>query len=424
MSKLHSFLAGWLAFAIVWTGATGLRLPGLPFGPGEVLLATWLAFVGFLLLRGLKVHLGPTFRVFLLYWLVAFTLLGLGALVASATGRMNIDSAGHDTLAFVLQAMFVCSAVMFVDDKAFYVAVARRTLFLFAFFATGILVVGYISPGVLGFEIWYGGIRYSGWANNPNQMALFALPMPFIGWYLLRQARGFASRLAYVIAIGACIVVGIETKSDGLRVAWLGSTSLLGLWAWYSSLVTPRGRFLYITFVIAPIVAVSMTIAFGEEFVDRLELAVHDMYEEGDQGEGRVVRWTNGIRAIMQSPLVGFGPGRYSGETAPFQDKEAHNSLIDWGASTGVLGIILHLSMLGWCVLRVLRAGELALLGVLIALTGFNMFGYSLRQPVYWLLLVLVVMLSTERTPGRARAAAALPPGAPDTARARLSAQH
>jgi O-antigen ligase len=424
MSKHHSLLASWLALAIMTTSATDLRLPGLPLGPGELFLASWLMFFGLLLLRGFKITLGPTFRMFLLYWLAALGLLGLGAVVGSATGRTDPNSSVHDAVAFTLQAVFVCSAVTFVGEKEFYVAVARRLLFLFAFFATAILIIGLITPSLFGYRIWYGGIRYAGWANNPNQMALFALGMPFLGWYLMQRTRGFGSRLPYIVAICACIWVGIETKSDGLRVSWLGSMTFLGLWAWYRSLLTQRGRFLYVSVLIVPIAAVSMAIAFGQEFVDRLELAVQDMYEEGDQGEGRVVRWTNGTRAIMQSPLVGFGPGSYSGELGPFESKEAHNSLIDWGASTGVLGLLLHLSLYGWCVVRCLRAGQLTLFAMLIALAGASMFGYYLRQPVYWMLLVLAVMLSTRPTPVRSPGVALGSRDAPDPTRAGLSAQH
>lgn len=424
MSRLHSFLASWLALAIMTTSATDLRLPGLPLGPGEIFLASWLMFFGLLLLRGFKITLGPTFRVALLYWLAAGALLCLGAVVASATGRTDPRASAHDALAFTLQAVFVCSAVTFVGEKEFYVAVARRLLFLFAFFATAILIVGLITPSVFGHRIWYGGIRYAGWANNPNQMALFALGMPFLGWYLMQRARGFGSKLAYIVAICACIWVGIETKSDGLRVSWLGSMTILGLWTWYRALLAQRGRFLYISVLIVPIAAVSLTIAFGQEFVDRLELAVQDMYRQGDQGEGRVVRWTNGVRAIMHSPLVGFGPGSYSGEIAPFESREAHNSLIDWGASTGVLGVVLHLSFYGWCMLRCLRAGQLTLFAMLTALAGASMFGYFLRQPVYWMLLVLAVMLSARPAPVRLPTPATRSPDAPDPARAGLSAQH
>jgi O-antigen ligase len=148
------------------------------------------------------------------------------------------------------------------------------------------------------------------------------------------------------------------------------------------------------------------------------------MYEEGDQGEGRVVRWTNGIRAMMHSPLVGFGPGSYSGEFGPFESKEAHNSLVDWGASTGMLGIALHLSLFAWCLLRCLRAGQLILFAMLTALAGASMFGYFLRQPIYWMLLVLAVMLSARPAPVRSPTVAIRSPDPTDPARAGLSAQH
>jgi hypothetical protein len=52
------------------------------------------------------------------------------------------------------------------------------------------------------------------------------------------------------------------------------------------------------------------------------------------------------------------------------------------------------------------------------------MFGYYLRQPVYWMLLVLAVMLSTRPTPVRSPGVALGSRDAPDPTRAGLSAQH
>ena len=45
------FVAGWAALAVILTSANQLRSAAVPVGPGEVLLATWLMFVGFVLLR-------------------------------------------------------------------------------------------------------------------------------------------------------------------------------------------------------------------------------------------------------------------------------------------------------------------------------------------------------------------------------------
>jgi len=57
----------------------------------------------------------------------------------------------------------------------------------------------------------------------------------------------------------------------------------------------------------------------------------------------------------------------------------------------------LYLGLLVWCALRALRAGLPPLLGVVIALTMFCLLHYTLRQLIYWLMLVLVLTLSERR---------------------------
>ena len=104
----------------------------------------------------------------------------------------------------------------------------------------------------------------------------------------------------------------------------------------------------------------------------------------------------HGLEAIGHSPLVGWGPGAYSGTEHAFGGFEAHNTLVDWGTSTGGLGMILYLGLLFWCALRVIRSGSPWLLGALVAVLFDTLFGYSLRQPFFWLMLVLVFNLSEQ----------------------------
>ena len=77
-----------------------------------------------------------------------------------------------------------------------------------------------------------------------------------------------------------------------------------------------------------------------------------------------------------------------------------------------MLGIALHAALWGWCARRALSVGALPLFGVVVAVAIDGMFGYSLRQPVYWLGFTLVLLL-TER-----REQYAVPAAPPDLARA------
>jgi hypothetical protein len=53
-----------------------------------------------------------------------------------------------------------------------------------------------------------------------------------------------------------------------------------------------------------------------------------------------------------------------------------------------------YLFLIGWLVHRTVKAKTLALFGLMIAFVVFPLFGYYLRHPVFWFILVLVANLT------------------------------
>jgi len=102
----------------------------------------------------------------------------------------------------------------------------------------------------------------------------------------------------------------------------------------------------------------------------------------------------NGIKAWFESPIVGFGPGSYSGIDGAFQDMEAHSVLIDWGISTGLIGMIALIWLTVWLARCLWRTHHYALLGGLLALAVFGQFHHVLRHPLVWAFLVLAARLA------------------------------
>jgi hypothetical protein len=349
--------------------------------------------------------------------MLAFALLGIGAIVASATGHQDKEGAAHDTIAFVLAAVLSCFlGLRWIEDSAelYPLQMARFTLFICALVTTALLVAAHFTPVLGAVSLWYGGIRFRGWAENPNQIALFALTMPFFGLYLMQRAHGPWRKTAYLVAVAGAVAVGIASLSDALRVAWTGTLCTIGGILWLRSIAHARGWSLAVPFFLVPFTVIFLGIAFGDDIVLKVHDVAQRIYEEGEQGEKRFILWSSGLEAIRQSPIVGFGPGAYSGDLGPFESSEAHNSWIDWGMSTGILGIALHVGMLAWCASRTLRAGSLCLFAIVESLAIFSFFGYSLRQPMYWLALVLALALA-ER--------AALFRAVPDTSNGRVPAR-
>ena len=404
---LRGFVTGWAALGVVLTGATQLRAGGVPLGPGELLLAAWVLFVVFLLLVGLNFKIGNALKIMLIYWLISWTLMGFGTIIAISMSRLETNTAIHDIFAFLFLTIISCLLSLNLNNKDshYHGQLASLAFFILAFCSTLLLAIAMIVPRLGPIDFWW-AYRFRGWAENPNQMALLMLGMPFLGWHLLRRSRRSRHRIAYTLAIGCCVLVGVATASDGLRIAWAVTLGGLGVLAWYRAvLLRARGAVMYLSHLALPLLAVVLGYTFGDELVAQLERVSQETYEEGGQGSVRTTLWSHGIEAILRSPLVGFGPGSYSGLYGPFEGYEAHNMLIDWGMSTGGLGVLLHVGLLLLIAWRAFKANSLALLGLVASLIMFGMSAYILRQPIYWLLLVLSLTF-TER-PGSAAAAAA-----------------
>ena len=267
------------------------------------------------------------------------------------------------------------------------------------------LALSFVTSSVGPVELWYESVRFRGWAENPNQMALAVVGMPFLGWYLLKQTRGIA-RAAYVIAAAGSAAATVATASDGSRVAWIGAGFSVAAYVWYRSARWGTGKSLFVALVLVPVLIGILGLGAGQDFFAALDKRTQAMYyAEGDQGGTRVTIWLHGLQAIAQSPLVGFGPGSYSGFLGPFGNLEAHNSFIDWGMSTGGLGMIAYAALLVWAGTRLIKTRSIALLGVLLTLVLFSVFNYVLRQPIYWMMIVLVLRLSERHSLSKTPAA-------------------
>ena len=192
-------VAGWAALGVALTSATQLRMAALPVGPGEALLALWMAFLAFCLLRGMPFSYSAAFRPFATYWSIAAVLLAAGSIVAIVWNRQDPD-ASHDALAFAFVGPLTCMLSIRIGDvrnEEYYLALARALLFAVGaiglFLLTASLAMGQLGP----IHPWY-GYRFRGWAENPNQLAMFMHPMPFLGWYLLQRTEGLPRRLLYL----------------------------------------------------------------------------------------------------------------------------------------------------------------------------------------------------------------------------------
>jgi O-antigen ligase len=396
--------------ALVSTSATRLRPEGLPVGPGEVLLLTWAVSSCLVAIWGGARHwtVPGWLTATALFWGLALLTLFAGLFQAQASSVSRPAGAGRELVAFGYVAMLMLVVGFIVRDAGMARELLRRyvTVLCVVVAVTLAAAIVFRSSG-LG-SLWYGGGRFTAFAANPNQLALLLVPVPFL--ILQLHEDGNLGRITAILCLAAVVVTGIATLSDALALAWLAGGLVSGailLWKGGNAPGGGLGRVAAI-WVLLPAVLVIAAIVAGPVIYPSLESAVTGVVQEGAQASVRVTLWQHGFEALAQAPWTGWGPGAHSGIRGPFEETEAHNSYLDWGASTGVFGLGALVLMLSWAMGACLRGGKTHLFVALLALMLFAVFHFVLRQPAFWLLVLLVAIASSpSRDRGHAGAATA-----------------
>lgn len=413
LERTRRFSMAWFAVALSLTTATQLRLG--PVGPGELMLLAWLALRVAAMTVQRTLFIPREARPILYFWVGAFTLLLAGWLSKLlVVGIPQRNAAFYDTFAFTFTAVSIVVFILQPDlgarvrTAASYMVpalVLPLSLLLFA------RVAGVTGMGPLEFSY---GIRFTGLSLNPNQAAFAILPMPLAALYFLSQSRTTWQKRWWGGLVALSGMVGVATLSDSLLLAWAACTVVLLVVLFLRMVSVRSGSVLRqgIARVVIPVLVLACAAAI---LPPAFAIATRSAEElsSSQQGSDRFHIWMNGLRAVQTSPIVGLGPGSHSGHDRPFEGFESHNTYIDWSTSTGLLGILMYLSLLCWAGLRAFRDRSTARLLILLALVVFSTFHYSLRQPSFWFYL-MVVTFAPVRTgrdeQARPASGAAIPP--------------
>lgn len=381
----------WLPAALVLTTATQLRVGGAPVGPGEVMLVLWIVVAAAKLLRRGRIAFVPAARALVLFWAIAAVSLLAGTLSGIGLGVGPGGGFSHDLMAFAFAAtallLFVFQPEL--DRRAFHLGTHVLVLAVVPLVALLVMSWGFRSVGPL--DPWY-GFRFRGWAENPNQLALVVAGVPFFAVRLLARTERWRERVRYALLLLGGVVVGLATASDALLAGWVLAAVLAAPVLWVRWARRPTGNYLRAVFLRVAIplgVLAGLTVAWSRVsgvFAEQ----VGELYNLGGQGSVRLHFWRVGLEAIWASPVFGLGPGAHSGHMGPFEGAEAHNTFVDWGASTGAIGIVLYLGLLGWLVLRAWHRREATMVVALFSLIVFSALHYVLRQPIFWFTLVAI----------------------------------
>ena len=379
-----------VALAFATSSLTALRLGGLPFGTSEILILLCLV-LHFPLGQG--IHLSNRSHF--------FSFLTLALLVAMLPGffvTLSRDGVLPTTQYNLIAGIYVVLIVGYLhfgfDRKR---APLEQFASLFVAFSSVIfllvLILIAIDPAVvyalsdtdqeLNLDLagrlvgdGEGGIsRLVGFAENPNQLALHALSSAVLCVYLVRSDRYFLPLLGLVIAITVGAFTGSDAFYIGVAVLLVFSVALGILFS---------GSVILCLAVLIPAIvgAIALWSKVAGQF---LRVA-----QEGDQDATRYTLWINGIDAGLMHPLIGWGPGTWSGFEGPLGLEEAHNSAIDYFSSSGLIGLAILIVGLGVIYFRTFTSKQAALFAGVLAISAYAMFHNILRQPVTWMTLYLL----------------------------------
>lgn len=402
MTRLESFF---LASGLVLTTATQLRISGLPIGPGEVLCLIWLLLqVPTLIRERGSLWADTAIRGFVLFWGVMFFAIAAGSIKGLAHPAWDAQRSAHDAFAYGFASLVSIAALSRLRG---HTAEAKHLLFLVLLIALSLNIVLWLVAksqlGTMSAALMYSPTRFQGLANNPNQLALLMVGLPFWGWYFLENSVNKLVKLVSVMAMGAAMFIGLQTGSDALKLGALFGMGVLAItsvhstlyrkagWQWrIAALGVVLGAYVLFFTIETPVsldqnhtIATTGGPALNHKIETPASLTENIAAEKGV----RFALWTHAIQAWAEAPIFGFGPGAWSGITAPFEGVEAHNSFLDIGMSAGIVGLLVYLGVLYWLSLHFLNNRCYALLTALGVMVLYSLFHYVLRHPFVWVVL-------------------------------------
>lgn len=330
--------------------------------------------------------------------------LALGAMVGACSTLWSVDPilTGLQAVALAALACTVHALISrrWVDQTLIPGDIGVAFWVLAAFFAIGI---GAHLAGIPGTESAAGsdginliGLRFRGMADNPNMLAVLAVPAIPLGWHLFQQERHFRYMVGMLPAVASVLMSQSRTAmlavggAAAIMVVRRGVTQVVkvlvgGGVAW---------GLLYLTGAIQAISSSPLVAEISGRFAST---------DGGGALNGRSQAWSETAGLIVERPAVGYGYGagpslfvqlRATGDLA-FTRNVVHNSYLQWILETGVIGLPALGFIVAGCVLAIWNGGRLAksaglawclLAGMIMQFTESAMLGTGQAYPsVFWI---------------------------------------
>lgn len=300
----------------------------------------------------------------------------------------NYMQMAHDLFAFV----FVGFLILKVFKKVKIYENLLGILYSFFVFQT-IANIIYFGMYAVGMGMYYGE-RFAGFSSDPNQLGEVLFLVPWMALYFFKKIKEQSPqnvrscRVICAICVISSIIIGILTESDTFIISSVVALVIYLLMETVKIITTGKGNKLLI--VIDIIIIVFFIIKFSDigMFMDNYYA---ETAQDANQLDTRKMVWLHGFQAFLHSPIVGNGPGAYSGNWFAFGNMESHNTYIYIMMDYGIIGLFALLSMLfaAWKGTRRAKSSEMS--AAFISFLVFNWFHSFHRMPLFWFFIYLFI---------------------------------
>jgi hypothetical protein len=391
-----------LAFGLLLSTATQLRIGDTPFGPGEMCLAVWL---------GLSLCLqaerpAPTSNAALTrvvtFWLILIVAESVGMIVGLAT-ELFFDTMHiiHDILAYSFLFGLGCMmALKLASDCR-----RRRVTWLIVLFGAASLSLQLADAyGLIRLPIatepWFYD-RLKGWSDDANQLGLVAAFLTVLSIHLAETTTARAEMIVAATCAGLAFSVGVLSKSDSYTLGILAAGVVFvaiksSLWlATFKQGLTVRAALVGLALLGLPMLAVA-ALPFAPPAAELVEAKSTALYDQDGQGDLRLHLWREALEKGIGAAMLGLGPGPHltkkAWKRAPPAKFEAHNTPLDLFVQGGLLALLALAWLYASLILATTRAKLAALAALSCAFVVFSMFHFIIRHPIFWFGVVLCLL--------------------------------
>jgi hypothetical protein len=361
-----------------------------PVGIGEIGLAL-IVPASFLIKTGVResqsLHRWGVFAILYIFCVLVPVSLIHAASPNSAVYNIELSNRFREIVSLLLGVLVFLWSIKFYN----YRFVSAQA------FVVTVIVLIILQYRFGGDAAWFGTIRFSGGANNPNQIAIYILVASILTFWCFRP----------IVAVPLLILLGYfgyATMSDALIAAAILTTVIV-----VALVFVPRRH----TFLAFNLLFVGGVVFLGLNF-EKYAARLTESWAEADIGNSRFALYSNGISAWLDTPFdffLGHGVGSLSGMIGPFYGMESHNTFIEILCVGGILGFLIVVRLFLEVMVTSLRTLQLFPIATFTGLAVFAFFHVVFRTPCYWFCIATtaVRVLEYSATDGVSRIKTRLP---------------